>query len=318
MYVRAVVPLYPPFSLVGSWITTHEFLRYMVRRGHRVAVSAYLTGGSTWQTVDHDGVLVEKHFRTIGIPDVVVGHAGDDGSAAAIAERFDCPLAVMVHGGDPGKVRRKLAGANVAVFNSASFAAQVGWDGPSIVAHPPVELARYATMPGDRVTLVNLAEDKGGELFWQLAEAMRDVPFLGVLGGYGKQVMYAGHPNVTMQRLTSNMRDDVYGRTRILLMPSQRETWGRVGIEAAASGIPTIARPTPGIVEALGRGAAYVDSDDVAPWVDAIRALLDRAEWKRASAMTRRLVRRHDPAGQLERFAVVVESLHRERRCLGA
>lgn len=318
MYVRAVVPLYPPQSLVGSWLTTHEFLRHLVSRGHRVAVTAYLSAGSTWQSVLHDGVLVEKHFRLIGEPDVVVGHAGDDGSALAIAERSGCPLVTMVHGGKPDVVKAKLIGSDLAVFNSASFAEAVHWDGPTLIAHPPVNPAAYATVPGEHVTLVNLAEDKGGALFWRLADAMPDIPFLGVHGGYGRQLLYGGHANVILQRLTANMRDDVYRRTRVLLMPSHHETWGRVGIEAAASGIPTIARPIPGIVEALGRGAVYVNSSEIADWSSAVRAVLEPAEWKRLSAMARRRVRQHDPADQLERFAAAVEGIVCERCRLGA
>lgn len=308
MHVRAVVPLYPPFSLVGSWLTTHEFLAAMVERGHTVAVTAY---NSHAGPVVHDGVTVESHFRHVGHPDVVVGHAGDDGSARITAERTGAPLVVMVHGSaTPEALRTRLDGAALAVFPSQALADEVGWDGPSIVAHPPVDPDRYAVDPGDKVTLVNLSAEKGAGVFWACAKALPEVAFLGVEGGYGPQLRFAGHPNVTLQRLTGDMAGQVYARTRILLMPSIAETWGRVGLEAAASGIPTIAHPHPGVREALGRSAIYVDRGDIDGWVKAIAKLSSPVGWVRKSAAARQ--RAHgwwDHRAQLDRFATAVEEV---------
>lgn len=308
MHVRAVVPLYPPFSLVGSWLSTHEFLAAMVERGHTVAVTAYNTHT---RTVVHDGVTVESHFRGVGSPDVVVGHAGDDGSARITAQRAGVPLVVMVHGSAPPDVlAAKLEGAALAVFPSQALADDVAWAGRSIVAHPPLDPDRYATEPGDAVTLVNLSAEKGGEVFWACAEALPGTTFLGVEGGYGQQLRYSGHPNVGLQRLTSDMAGQVYARTRILLMPSAHETWGRVALEAAASGIPTIAHPHPGVREALGRSGTYVDRDDVDGWVAAIRSLSTPSVWARKSTAARR--RAHcwwDHRAQLDRFATAVEEV---------
>ncbi|MFE4971343.1 glycosyltransferase [Kitasatospora sp. NPDC056651] len=54
------------------------------------------------------------------------------------------------------------------------------------------------------------------------------------------------------------MRERVYARSRVVLMPSSHESWGRVGVEAFASGIPVIAHPTPGLAECLGHAGIYV------------------------------------------------------------
>lgn len=318
MRVRGVVPSYPPLSLVGSWITTHEFLRELVRRGHDVAVTAYQSRGSTWQALDHEGVTVERHFRSIERPDVVVGHAGDDGSARAIAERYGVPWVAMVHGGDPRALRERLAGATLAVFNARWLAEAVDWPGEWIVAHPPIDVPAYRSTPGECVTLVNLAEDKGGALFWALAEALPQVPFLGVVGGYGRQMIYGGLPNVAVQRLTLDMARNVYGRTRLLLMPSRHEAWGRVGIEAGASGIPTVAAELPGIVEALADAATYVRGDRLDDWIAAVTGALSPAEWRRRSAKARRRARQYDSAGQLDHFAAALEDVTRARRRISA
>ena len=56
-------------------------------------------------------------------------------------------------------------------------------------------------------------------------------------------------PNVDVQPPTRDIRS-IYARTKLLLMPSVCESYGRVAIEAAMSDIPTIAADLLGIREA--------------------------------------------------------------------
>lgn len=44
-------------------------------------------------------------------------------------------------------------------------------------------------------------------------------------------------------------------------------------VEALASGIPVIAHPTPGLREALGDAATFIDRDDHRAWADAVAGL---------------------------------------------
>lgn len=70
------------------------------------------------------------------------------------------------------------------------------------------------------------------------------------------------------------MRDDVWSRTKVLLIPSNYETYGMVGVEAIASGIPTIAHPTDGLCESLGDAGWFIPRDDVDEWQRVIELLL--------------------------------------------
>ena len=53
-------------------------------------------------------------------------------------------------------------------------------------------------------------------------------------------------------------------------MPSQSESWGRVGAEAMTMGIPVIASDTPGIRECMGDAAWYVERNTDS-YMDAIK-----------------------------------------------
>jgi D-inositol-3-phosphate glycosyltransferase len=85
-------------------------------------------------------------------------------------------------------------------------------------------------------------------------------------------------------------------RAAVMLVPSHSETFGLVALEAAASGIPVIARDAGGLREAVidGETGVLVAGDDPRVWADALSALLadpDRlaalGRGARAHALTR-------------------------------
>jgi glycosyltransferase involved in cell wall biosynthesis len=217
----------------------------------------------------------------------------------------------MVHGWCPD-AHVKLRGATLAVFNSEAARAEFDVGTDSIVVNPVTRAADHRCVPGDRVTLVNLSPDKGGEVFRLLALSFPDLGFLGVRGGYGRQELHMMPRNVEVIRMTASMRDDVWCRTRVLLMPSVRETWGMAGVEAMCSGIPVVAGDTPGLRESLGDGGfAFLRPEDLAGWQRAISALQDEVVWRDASARARARFDELDRrflAG-LDRFADAVEAL---------
>jgi glycosyltransferase involved in cell wall biosynthesis len=206
------------------------------------------------------------------------------------------------------------------VVNSESmFTELAGHTGETMVVRPPVDSAEYATTPGDHVTLINLSRDKGAEVFYQLAERLPDRKFLAVQGGYGVQIL-DDLPNVTIvpHLPPERMRDEVYARTRVLLMPSAHESYGRVGVEAMCSGIPVIAHPTDGLRESLGDAGVFVDRDDIDGWENALRRLLDGRRWRHASARARRRVTELDPAADVADWCHRVEHLAAARSRLHA
>jgi glycosyltransferase involved in cell wall biosynthesis len=179
---------------------------------------------------------------------------------------------------------------------------------PGLVVHPPVMLDEYRTTPGDMVTLINHNADKGGRHFQAIAARMPERRFLAQTGSHGPQVCVPA-ANLEVAPGTMNIRDDVYARTRVLLMPSVYESYGRTAVEAMASGIPVIANPTPGLREAIGPGGIFVDRDDLDGWVAAIRALDDPETYAAASKAALARADELDPTDDLDRWLTAVTQL---------
>ena len=264
-------------------------MRHLVRRGHQVTAFGFRDYGRPW-TIDgvdvHTSTRGGSHVHRLAAEaDVVVSHIGDGGRGGQVAERAGIPLVQMAHGFMSAPHRAASLVVFVSDWMQREHAHRMTV--PTIVCHPPTDPADYRINddPYDRadVTIINCSPPKGIRTAWRVAERLPDRTFLGVKGGYGSQIEPRAR-NFQVIPSTQNMRDDVYARTRILLMPSEYESWGMVGVEAMAAGIPVIAHPAPGLVESLGRRAGtFVHRDDTDGWVDAIRALDDRDAYAAAS-----------------------------------
>lgn len=296
--------MYPPSARVGAFLATHELLTDLVSRGHRVDV---LTRACQEPVYKLDGVTVGPGVAkpdvdlAVAVADVVVSHAGDDGVAARAAVKYGKPNVRMVHGYHED-LDHRLQGASLVVFNSHASRHEAGYVGEQVVVRPPLR-PNLAARPGGRTTLINLSEAKGGDLFWRLARALPHIDFLGVRGGWGNQIPGL-KPNVWICAPTQDMRS-IYSNTRILLMPSERESWGMVGVEAMSCGIPVIAHPTEGLRESLGDAGIFVDRDNGQGWVDEIERLQYHEQWEEASHRARM----HEAPDDRDLFIDAIESL---------
>ena len=315
MRVLAMLGGYPPSESIGSWVVTHTLLRELITRGHEADVVLSTSGGIPYTL---DGVRVWPHvgkgdpFQFLEAADVLVCHAGAAGRPTTLGHMHGIPVVAHVH-----SITAQTAGAlqrhpaDLTVFNSATMATELAASvGKSMVVRPPVAASEYATSPGDRITLINLSEDKGAEVFYSLAERFPSNQFLGVQGGYGTQIVDE-LPNVELldHIAPDRMRDEVYARTRILLVPSAHESWGRVAIEAMASGIPVIAHPTDGLREALGAAGTFVDRDDLDGWSASLQRLLDGRRWRAASKRAAVRAAELDPRDEIDAWCSSMEQL---------
>jgi glycosyltransferase involved in cell wall biosynthesis len=286
-----LAPGWPPAHPAGSEVMGQGICKALADAGHDVTVSIsrrifsdgeYDLDGVHVLPFDNKGQDIDR-ARSV---DVVIGHLADAQRATALGARYRIPSVVIVHNWQTVPIA-----ASLVCFNSEWLAADHGYIGRHMIVRPHVPVADYATTPGDLVTLINSNPSKGIYQVMELADRMPDVQFLIVEGTYGNPIRPTPRPNITWQPFMppEQMRDRVYARTRILLMPSKYESWGRTGIEALASGIPVISHPTPGLRESLGKAGTYADRDDIDAWESAIRRLFTAQSWSAASkkALTR-------------------------------
>lgn len=319
MRALAILHAYPPAQNAGGEWMVHTMLRALVARGNDVDV--LLTTGMTRPYVI-DGVQVSTMkdksdpHRLLATADVVISHLENTMRATALGQCNGVPVIHVCHNTHAQTGWWLTRRPDLAVFNSQWMADYFSdHDGWSIIVRPPVLGDEYRTSPGDHVTLINLYAPKGAATFYALAERMPKVKFLAVVGGYGDQEIRRDLPNVEILEHVpgADMAERVYSRTKVLLMPSVYESWGRVAIEAAASGIPTLASPTPGLRESLADAGTFAELDDLDAWETSLRKLLTPRGWSAASKKAVARAKELDPAPDLALWCDAVESLARRR-----
>lgn len=296
----------------------HGLLTALVRAGHDVTVLITDTGRPNSVV---DGVKVHYAMRpdlalsTIN-PDVVISHFQNAPHAQRYAKLNNKPFVYVVHNDMPETMMmiRSLRRNDLVVFNTDWIQRKARGVALYVVVHPPIDRKAFKTKTtGEYVTLVNLTAPKGVDLFFRLARAMPETKFLGVKGGYWKNVQKSINlKNLKTIEMTPNMRDDVYAKSKVVLMPSSYETFGMVAAEAISSGIPVIASPTPGLIENLGDAGIYapVGPGDTLVWKAELEKLLNDPEYyeevsKKALGRSKVI----DTDKELKEFVRLVESL---------
>jgi glycosyltransferase involved in cell wall biosynthesis len=288
--VLAYVHGYPPQHNAGAENMLHTILRWLVARGHEARVILEPGG----QDYERDGVQVfsipdldtARHYRWISShaqwADFILTHLDFTYEASDIARVNARPIVHLVH--NEGQLGyHRITRAALVIFNSQWVSDVVAWKGgPQIIVRPPVFVDDYRVdRAGDAITLVATIELKGVRTFFEMARRMPERHFIGVRGSYNLN-LDTDLPNVEMVPNSPAIRA-VYERTRILVVPSQYESWSRCAIEAACSGIPVIAAPTPGLRESLGEAGLFADWDDVNAWCTLVERLDDPRTYGRCS-----------------------------------
>lgn len=291
--IVSVVDRYPPWINAGAEWMLHSILRRMVEVGHDCRVSTAMPGDVV-VPFNYDGVMVYPYDAAESLveeADVLIGHLLWTREIVGMARDAGKPLMYLLHN-DRQIHHWNLDSRNVTVLvpNSewvARSALDGGWRGPTMICRPPVFCADYApkrvTRPGrEFVTMVNPIPEKGAIQFYELARHLYDLKFRAVTGAYGHQHRPPYYiDNAELIPATANMGADVYAKASVILVPSEYESWGRVAVEAMAAGVPVIAHPTPGLVEACGEGAHLIDREDGDAWQRTIRRLVTDADYWR-------------------------------------
>lgn len=327
MRVLFMAHAWVPYHCGGAEVMAHQMMRRLVERGHRVDVLLSAVDPLVTADYKHDGVRVYQRrgkadptrwFHAEQPPDVVISHLENVNRATLLARMYGVPVVHVQHNHIAQTTAQlERYRPDMVVFNTQwmrefyeGWAAEKGTTlPPHVVIPPPTDPSDYTTNPGDMVTLVNLYAEKGAHLFYKLAQLRPDLKFLGVVGGYGHQVIREDLPNVEIvpHIPSERMRDEVYSRTRLLLVPSSYESYGRVAAEAMCSGIPVIAHPTPGLLECVGKGGLFADREYPEEWVAHLARLDKPREYAKASRAASTRAAKFTPDKDLDRFADALE-----------
>ena len=175
---------------------------------------------------------------------------------------------------------------------------------------------------GDCITLINANENKGVKQFIEMAKRMPNRKFLAVKPYYGDLSPMTVPNNVELISFDDDIRN-VLKRTRILLLPSYYESFGRVAVEAMYNGIPVIySRPitnskypggsTEGVEEWIKPAGISCEREDIHEWTNLIASLDDETVYSERSEIVKQHIRTMNLFTESSRVAILIEQFIRE------
>lgn len=250
--------------------------------------------------------------------DVIVAQSGRSLAPLALAS-LDTgrPTALYLHNVEISQLAGNLASdPSLLYLANSAFTAQ-RWQalfGIHCEVIPPIVSASsyLADRSGDKVLFVNPHPMKGIERLFELAEACPELPFL-VMESWDIDPVWRSHclrrverlGNIEWRSASRNMRQ-VYGQSRVLLMPSVwEESFGRTAVEAQLNGLPVLASQRGALPDLVGAGGVTLSPDaPVSEWAAALRRLHDPD-----TSETERVAARRLGAGHVANTPAVVAKL---------
>lgn len=241
-----------------------------------------------------DGVKVQAHSSKMDpelyfpANDIIISHLECAARSGLVSRKHRKKAVHLLHNDQEYCVTAAEKYADALIFNTEWIKeSYANCDIPSVLLHPPVDPNRYKVESSrEYITIVNLtvgethrlSYDKGAHTFYELAKRFPQEQFLGVQGGYGDQYIPDDLPdNVSIMPHTNNPLE-YYRVSKVVLTPSKYESYGRVAVEAGASGIPAIMTDTLGTREAMGYSAAFCDYGNFDQWAYSLEGVLEDYE----------------------------------------
>jgi glycosyltransferase involved in cell wall biosynthesis len=184
------------------------------------------------------------------------------------------------------------------------------------------KIAMDSPPDGDAITLVNANVNKGVHQFIELAKRMPSRKFLGVIPYYGELWVPPAPSNVEWIPFDDDIRN-ILKRTRILLMPSLYESFGRIAVEAMYNGIPVLySKPevntkhvsgtTEGMEEWILPAGISCTRDVPEEWTSAIETLDDVDTYSARQILIKEHIRSMNLFTEAARIGDMIEVFHHE------
>ncbi|WP_297516507.1 glycosyltransferase family 4 protein [Thermococcus sp.] len=262
-------------------------------------------------------VRLHRRFRF----DIIHTHfVGTTSFAGVLAkERLNLPLVVTAHGSDLEHtakltlgglyVRKSLEGADAVITVSHYLAKLAQRLGAKNVRVIPNGVEEMEEIPAERryITFIGaLREYKSPETFIELARHFPGEEFLVVGDGPLRKGLEEKAPGNI--RFLGYRRDvnRILSESRLLVLPSRREGFGLVILEANSLGVPAVGRRVSAIPELIRKGKNGLTFESFDGLVEAVRTLLEPKVNRKAGAIGRRVARFYT----WDRVAREVEALY--------
>ena len=187
------------------------------------------------------------------------------------------------------------------VCNSSYMQSMRLFENESTVLQPLINYRDYVPSPIDKrryIALINVNENKGVNQFIELADMLPQYEFLGIKGNYGCQVT-PDKPNITWRE--NGVID--WSEIKILLVPSEMESWSQVATEAICNGIPVVCSDLAGLRENLCDAGVFIQRDKLYLYKAEIEAMMEE-EYYYQSLSDKALLRAKelDPLPRIKQF----------------
>jgi glycosyl transferase family 1 len=289
--------------------------------------------------------MLERLLHEFAPDQLIAGNAHPMiGQAMAMARRGGATTVFAIH--DLQIFERQQFEHVDHVFTGSQYISDVQWERIGLVSTPiapPIAWSDVLAPDHERafVTFVNPALHKGAALFARLADMLGsrrpDIPLLIVQSGRGAGWLntlpgmdWNRYPHIKAAPAVVRAAE-FFSLTRILLVPSVEEAFGRVAAEAMINGIPPVVSNRGGLPDTVGGdfsaggGGRVVPipdwmtavdgrlptQDDVWPWYDAVCTLWDDADLYRQFAARARAIgaERYSEAVSRPRYVAYLTSL---------
>jgi len=175
---------------------------------------------------------------------------------------------------------------------------------------------------GEYITLINANDNKGVKQFIEIARKQPDRKFLGILPYYGNLNVPDAPDNIKWIPFDDDIRT-ILKETRILLMPSYYESFGRVAVEAMLNGIPVLyskinlnpkypGGSTEGVESWIKPVGVACHREKIEEWIQEIEVLDQPEVYAERSKQCREHIKAMDLFNEASRIAKIVEDFAQE------
>lgn len=276
MNILVIVELYFHKNKSGGECYLHYFLKKILEYTN-AKINVLIPQSEEDKKFEYEGIYINETIESVNEiegyikkADLVITQLMLSKKIINLSLENDKKIIWILHGYFDGF--RKLIDNNriIKVFNSKNVLVDFqnsakGYIDNYFIIYPFCDftnLSKYKNVDLKRreyITFVNPVENKGSELILKLAKNNKDKKFLIVEGGYGKieQETYLKEfrklSNTHIIKNTKDIINEIYLKSKIVIMASKYESYGLVAQESACFGIPCIInKNTKGLVENMG------------------------------------------------------------------